>query len=78
MPLPTSATVPRALPDGSHVSFTKRGSSVEPRLTPSRPPSFSAVDGVAVEHLDVEALEVGELLGAGGEARSASACRPAG
>ena len=42
MPFPTSATVPRTLPGGSHVSFTKRGSSVEPRLTPSRPPSFSS------------------------------------
>ncbi len=42
MPLPTSATVPRAVPPGSHASFTKRGSSVDPRLTPSRPPSFSS------------------------------------
>ena len=42
IPLPTRATVPRTLPGGSHVSFTNRGSSIEPRLTPSSPPSFSS------------------------------------
>ena len=40
-PLPTSATEPRGLPSGRWVSFTKRGSWADPRLTPSRPPSFA-------------------------------------
>ena len=41
MPLPTSATDPRA-PSGSYASSTNRGGCSDPRLTPSRPPSPSA------------------------------------
>ena len=42
IPLPTSATRPVGSPAGVYVSFTIRGGSALPRLTPSRPPQPSS------------------------------------